>query len=412
MNLLSSLVCFVIVLNVTPASSQYLIRLTIGVENQTLSEYSDGEMEKVVMSVNHWFREYNVHIQWVNLITIPDRPLSTLHEVFNHWKQINIPGAEDSNDFIQIWTDKKVGGSEYHETIPGTFCQKGPSFGVVSVVKGTVNAWLGRKLNDLVTRRSIMSFLTSMGLMEHQQHKCSCPPDYLGANPCIIKSDADNDQVEAPDCFEALIKEALKNENCSKPDLTSRSYRPICQNGIKEEGEGCDCFRFDEECRKCCIMSRYECKKKTSNYCRPTTLAPSTTASTTLRTTEATKPVTKRITLAVKTTPKSTTAATIGARKRTKTLAIVISVSAIGLLLSGLCLLYFLSRGKFLKTKSRSVDKGTPSLQLVRSRSQDALSLPLAPESPSVTSATRHPRRSRNRRNSWKSNKRTELLNG
>lgn len=349
MNLTLPFCCFLLTSIIYLASAQHVIRLKIAMEHGTLDDINERDVANIVWHMNNWFKNYDVHMQWMNLTFLPDNDDHVrMSQVFDHWKKKQLPDHSYHNrrlgEFIQIWTHKQERVPQM--TIGNSFCNPNRRpFGVVYTRKTVLN--LVQNRDYIVQRRSIQSILTSLGLMKHQQDRCECSR----GRSCLLDSSSDWSDTHELGCLPDLIRDRLKDVNCTKvrQPQVSHSSIPICRNGIKEYGEQCDCFKSNSTCKESCDMDY--CKWKDD----PCLLTTTTTEFVTATDGEEDETEPEAITTVTNAPTTNVTAAPASKdRDGSTTLAVVLSIVVIVLLLLGSGFLYFLSKGNFFKSTSCS----------------------------------------------------------
>jgi hypothetical protein len=382
------LICYPLSLIVNPASCQFVIRMTVAIDLHPQNTIDESYVQKVVSLVNDWFRDFDVHIQLMNVTSVLDREHANLSKLYYYFRSKE-KVANDHKDFYQIWTVRgwNEGTAKYLADRNSSCVFHNETLGVVSIRDADEN---------LVARRSIQSILTNLYIMEHLQETCLCPNRMINSDhPCTLSPYEDNGNSRAPPCFPELIRKTLTGVNCTEPKFSGdRPSIPICRNGILEDGEECDCFHSDEVCEHCCEMKnkKQRCKYKTDS-CRPKTTIPppkKTTHETTTHPVNGNRSdYTTTLTPATIVTTVNTTSPTkTGNHRKSTIIGIVAGVGVLILLILGLCSLYLLSKSSFFNEP----DEGVGNLR--------QLSLPLASGPPSGSSAPRTRNRSRSRRRS------------
>jgi hypothetical protein len=168
--------CFIAFVVFHCATSHFLIRLAIGSEARTRERISDEFTSEVIHGVNKWFLDYNVSIQWTDLVPLPDpvTPTPDLILSAGYWGAKLHDYQDEYYDFYQIWTvtppfDSEGIQSELTLTSMNP-CDKKIQNSVVSVTNADGKTTSKKRLQI----RSIMSVLAMIGLMNDRNENCTC----------------------------------------------------------------------------------------------------------------------------------------------------------------------------------------------------------------------------------------------
>ena len=245
----------------TVSGYRHTIKLGIRMEGRT----ADSEAKRrdwvrgIVFAVNQKTRIHDLHIQVVDFVFLSTPPANLA--------TVQAMAQGKGVDLMQAWTSRGPTDSGLSEA-PGAVC----TTNAAAIVKHT-EPGIGWLRYDVVAHRVLKSILNSIGINASMQAATNCP--CTGPPMDCVTSDSIRSFPDAilPMCTRSVLDKRFKNKGCTSK-YNSAAVMSICGNGIREEGEQCDCTVYSANTAKdprgmCRTTNAIQCTVSKVGNCKP-----------------------------------------------------------------------------------------------------------------------------------------------